>query len=139
MSTSIHVDILNLLRDNKETLGIPDNVTLQMDFLPSSGDALSYQPDQAPKTEKQWINGTRRNGLTFSVLAVTDGDSTSAPNIKAAGWLEAIGALFGGMNNFALSEQRTVIQGNVETPAILRRTEDNRVVYSILIEITYKE
>lgn len=134
---SVSVDIMKLLQKSQKALQLPKS--LQMDYLPEKGDALSYQPDQAPKVVKSWINGSKVYSLAFSVLAVTDGSSTSAPNIRAVGWLEAIGSLFEGMSNFALSDSRIVISGEMQTPAIIRRTEDGRLVYAISIEIRYKE
>lgn len=137
--SSIHADILQLISDKAEALGLPAGVSIGMDFLALEGDAVSYQPNQAPKTSKAWIDGTKTYALSFSILAVTDGSQTSAPNIEAVNWLESIAALFEGMNNFSLSDERTVISGVIQTPAIIRRTEDNRLVYSIDIEIEYKE
>lgn len=134
---SINHDILSLLLESREALELPE--TIQMDFLPSSGDAISYQPNSAPKVVRAWIDGTATYSLTFSILAITDGSSTSAPNLRAVEWLDAIATLFTGMNNFALDSGRTVISGACDTPAILRRTEDSRVSYAIEITIDYKE
>lgn len=134
---SIQRELMELILSVRGELGLPD--ALQADFLPEQGDALSFQSDNVPKLAKSYINGSAEYNYAFSILAVTKGTETSAPNIKAMGWLEAIGDLFDGMNNFHLSDARTVIKGETTTPAIITRTQENRVVYSIQISIRYKE
>lgn len=134
---SIQRELMELILAVREEFGLPE--TLQADFLPEKGDALSFQSDNVPKLAKSYINGSAEYNYAFSILAVTDGTETSAPNIRAMEWLEALGDLFDGMNGFRLSDTRTVITGETTTPALITRTQDNRVVYSIQISIRYKE
>ena len=134
---SIQRELMELILANREALSLPEN--LQADFLPTEGDALSFQSDNVPKLAKSYISGTSEYNYAFSILAVTDGSVTSAPNLTAMNWLSALGDLFDGMHNFHLSDTRTIISGETTTPAIITRTQDNRIVYSIQITIRYKE
>lgn len=133
----IRHDLMALILSVRDQLGLPDS--LQADFLPVEGDALSFQSDVTPKIRKAYINGTQEWQYAFSLLAVTDGGTTSAPNLRAMGWLESLGALFEGMHDYPLSDTRTVRQGETTTPALITRTQDGRIVYSIQISIVYKE
>lgn len=134
---SIQRELMELILSLREELGLP--AELQADFLPVKGDALSFQSDEVPKLYKSYITGTAEYQYAFTILAVTDGNSTSAPNLKAIGWLEAIGDYFDGIHDFPLSEKRTIEYGETATPALVQRTADNRLVYSISINISYKE
>lgn len=133
----IRHDLMSLLLSVRDQLDLPED--LQADFLPAEGDALSFQSDVTPKIRKAYINGNQEWQYAFSILAVVDGDTTSAPNLKAMGWLESLGALFEGMHDYPLSDTRIVRQGETTTPALITRTQDGRVVYSIQISIVYKE
>lgn len=133
----IRHDLMSFILSVRDDMELPE--TLQADFLPVEGDALSFQSDVTPKLGKAYINGTQEWQYAFSILAVTDGSATSAPNLRAMGWLEAIGALFEGMHDYRLSDRRTIRNGETSTPALTTRTQDGRIVYSIQISITYKE
>lgn len=135
---SIIRELIEFIMSCSKELNLP--AVIAMDYLPSKGDALSFQSDMAPKLEKAYIGGTKQYAMPFTILASTDGATeTSVPNITAVGWLEALGSLFEGMCNYRLSESRTIIKGETMTPAIITRTESNRLVYAISISIKYQE
>lgn len=134
---SIQRELMEFIISVQEELNLPSS--LQADFLPEKGEALSFQSDNVPKRTKSYINGSSEYQYAFTILAVTDGEQTSAPNIKAMSWLESLGDLFDGMHNFHLSDSRTITSGETATPAIVTRTQGNRLVYSIQISINYKE
>ena len=68
---SIQRELMELILTNREALSLPEN--LQADFLPTEGDALSFQSDNVPKLAKSYISGTSEYNYAFSILAVTDG------------------------------------------------------------------
>jgi hypothetical protein len=138
MSTSVVQDILLLLEDGKDVLGLPS--WLQMDRLPEKGDGISVQMAKTPKILRQYITGKSKQRATFEVLArTTELEQTSSANLTATNWLEAIGALFSGMHDFVLSETRTITSGEVTSPSIVTRTDGNRITYSITVEIEFTE
>lgn len=137
-SVSLTQDLLALLEDGKQPLGLPD--WLQMDRLPEKGDGISLQMAKRPKVLKTYITGKSINKASFEVLARTvEKEHTSVPNLKATDWLEAIGALFSGMERFVLSEKRIITMGEVTSPSIVGRMNDGVITYSITVEITYTE
>ncbi len=138
ISTSLTQDLLALLEDGKESLGLPN--WLQMDNLPERGDGISLQMEKRPKVLTKYITGKSKNQASFAVLARTVmKEQTSVPNLKATDWLEAIGALFSGMERFVLSEKRIITRGEVTSPSIVGKQTDGQITYSITVEITYTE
>lgn len=135
---SLTEDLLNLLVDVKPALSLP--AWTQLDCLPKSGDGISLQMAKTPKTQKTYITGKTIKQASFEVLAkTTESKNTSLPNLTATGWLEAIGALFAGMNKFALSASRTITKGEHTSPSIVSRDDDSQVTYSLAVEIVYTE
>lgn len=134
---SIQREILELMINNAEALGLPKNI--QMDYLPSKQDALALQPDASPKVEKAYIGGSKVCSFSFTILASTAGLKSSEPQMRAIDWLNAIGDLFENMSNFRLSDKRVIISGETMTPALVSRSENGRLVYSISINIRYEE
>lgn len=138
ITPSLTQDLLALLEDGKESLGLPD--WLQMDRLPEKGQGISLQMAKRPKVLKTYITGKSVNQASFEVLARTvEKEKTSLPNLEATDWLEAIGALFSGMDRFALSDKRIITKGECTSPSIVTRTDDGTVTYSMAVEITYTE
>lgn len=138
ISTSLTQDLLALLEDGKESLGLPN--WLQMDRLPEKGAGISLQMAKRPKVLKTYITGKSINQASFEVLAKNiEKEKTSLPNLEATNWLEAIGALFSGMERFVLSEKRIITKGEATSPSIVGRTDDTTVTYSMAVEITYTE
>lgn len=137
-NTSLVQDLLKLLDDGKQTLGLPS--WLQMDKLPEKGSGISLQMGKRPKILTTYITGKSKKHATFEVLARNvEKEKTSLPNLQATNWLEAIGALFSGMERFVLSESRIITKGECTSPSIVGRTEDGTVTYSMAVEITYTE
>lgn len=134
---SIQREIMELMINNAEALGLPKNI--QMDYLPPNMDAIALQPDASPKVEKAYIGGSKVCTFPFTMLATTKGSKSSEPSIKAMDWLNAIGALFEGMSNFQLSTSRKILNGETMTPALVNRHQDGRLIYSISINIRYED
>lgn len=138
ISAPLIKDLVLLLVSNRTALGIP--TTVRMDRIMQDGDCISIAMNGTPKTEKQYINGSRVRQSSFGVLAATDESTSDAQNLKAVSWLEAIGALFEGMNKFALSKERTILEATqVTMPTIVSRTDSGRVTYVLTISIRYRE
>ncbi|MEA5031985.1 MAG: hypothetical protein VB025_07525 [Sphaerochaeta sp.] len=138
MSNPLVKDIVLLLVVNRTALGIP--TTVRMDRLMETGDSVSVAMRGTPKTLKEYINGSRVRSGDFDVLGITDEGTSDAQNLAVVTWLEAIGALFEGMRNFALSANRTVIEATqVTTPTIVSRSDTGRVSYVLNISIKYRE
>lgn len=135
--SSIHRDLMEHFISIADELGLPRQIAL--DFLPSRQDALSIQPDANPKTEKAYIGGSKVCLFPFTVLATTSGAKSSAPSLKAIDWLNSIGSHFEGMSNYRLSDNRTILNGETMTPALLARNADGQLVYSMSISIRYEE
>lgn len=135
--SSIHKDLIELFIRIAPDLNLP--TTIGLDYLPAKMDALSIQPDANPKTEKAYIGGSKVCNFPFTVLASTGGSKSSAPSLKAIEWLNAIGLLFDKMNNYRLSDTRTILSGETMTPALLTRGADGQMVYSMSISIRYEE
>ena len=137
-NTSLVQDLLKLLDDGKQTLGLPS--WLQMDKLPEKGSGISLQMGKRPKILTTYITGKSKKQATFEVLARNvEKEKTSLPNLQATNWLEAVGALFSGMERFVLSESRIITKGECTSPSIVGRKEDGTVTYSMAVEITYTE
>lgn len=131
-------DLVMLLIANRTELGIPTNV--RMDRLMETGDSVSVVMNGTPKTLKEYVNGSRVRRASFDVMAITDEAASDANNLKAMEWLEAIGALFEGMNRFALSDTRTINEATqVTMPSIVSRTDTGRITYVLNINIEYRE
>ncbi len=139
MSVPLVKDLVMLLVNNRASLGIPD--TVRMDRLMEKGDSVSVAMNGVPKTLKEYINGSRVRRAAFDVLVITDeNENHSGQNLVAVSWLEAVGALFEGMREFALSASRTVVQATqVTIPTIVSRTETGRISYVLNISIEYRE
>jgi len=131
-------DLVMLIVNNRTELGIP--TTVRMDRLEESGDSISVAMNGTPKTLKEYINGTKVRKASFDVLAITTETASDAQNLQAVEWLEAIGALFEGMNRFTLSGTRTIVGATqVTMPTIVSRNESGRVSYVLNISIEYRE
>ena len=131
-------DLVMLIVDNRTELGIP--TTVRMDRLMETGSSVSVAMNGTPKTLKEYIDGTKIRRASFDVLAITDETATDARNLQAVEWLEAIGALFEGMNRFTLSATRTINEATqVTMPSIVSRTDAGRVTYVLNITIEYRE
>jgi len=138
MSTPLVKDLVLLLVANRTALGIP--TTVRMDRLMESGDSISVAMNSVPKTEKEYINGAKVRQASFGVLAVTSEAVSDIQNLAAVSWLDAIGELFEGMNNFSLSSGRTIIEATqVTMPTIVSRTDTGRITYVLNISIKYRE
>lgn len=128
--SAIVQDVIELLLTSRTALGLP---AVSMDFLPETGDALSVQA-QDPKVFKTFIDGTKFYRFVFVLMARTD----NTARLSAFTWLEACGALFSGMDNFAISSTRHVIDGESNTPSIISQTE-SRITYGMTVTIKYME
>ena len=73
---SIQRELMELILANREALSLPES--LQADFLPTEGDALSFQSDNVPKLAKSYISGTSEYNYAFSILAVLWATSSTA-------------------------------------------------------------
>jgi hypothetical protein len=138
MSEPLVKDLVLLLVANRTELGIP--ATVRMDRLMETGDSISVAMRGNPKTLKEYINGSRVRSADFDVLGITSEGASDAQNLTVVSWLEAIGALFEGMKNFELSDERTVVEATqVTMPTIVSRTDTGRVTYVLNIAIKYRE
>ena len=129
--SAIVQDVVELLITKWTLLSLP---AVTMDYLPETGDGLSVQA-QEPKAYKAFIDGTKFYRFVFTLMARTD----NSKRLTAVAWLEACGALFSGMKNFALSATRNVIDGESSTPSIISQTEQGRITYGMTVTIKYME
>lgn len=131
-------DLVMLIVSNRTDLSIPDRV--RTDRLMETGDSISIAMRGVPKVAKEYINGAKHLTATFDVLAITDQGASDAQSLQAVDWLEAIGALFEGMNRYTLSTSRTITKATQTTmPTIVGRTAEGRISYVITVSIEYEE
>lgn len=131
-------DLVMFIISNRTDLGIPQ--TVRMDKLMGEGDSISVAMRGVPKAYITYVNGSRKLRANFDVLGITEEGANDAKSLQVVKWLEAIGATFEGMNNFALSSERTILSASqVTMPTIVGRSDDGRISYVMNVTIDYKE
>lgn len=128
--------IIAFLNAQAEKVGLP---SVKVDFL-ATKDALSLQTIAQPSVEKEYIDGTTIRKMSFRLVRKgREEQSSSVSSLNIISSLEAFALLFEGMDDFELDDNYTIIRADVTLPSIIAREPEKEVVYSVTVNITYKE
>lgn len=128
--------IITFLNAQAKKVGLP---SVKVDYL-ATKDALSLQTIAQPSIERQYIDGTAIRKMSFRLVRKgEEKQSSSLPSLNIISSLEAFALLFEDMDDFKLDDTYTIIRADVTLPSIIAREAEKEVVYSVTINITYKE
>lgn len=129
--------LLNFMNEQAKFAGLP---SVNLDYLSTSAESLSMQTIANPSIFKEYLDGTIIRKLSFALAQSGKGESTSSlKSLEILKSLSAFALLFEGMNNFILDEKFIIVSSDVGTPSIVDRENTGDIVYSVTININYKE
>lgn len=128
--------IIAFLNTQAKKVGLP---SVMVDYL-ATKDCLSLQTISQPSVDKEYIDGTTIRKVSFRLMR-KGGEkiSSSLSTLDIISSLEAFGLLFEGMDNFPLDDSYIIVRANVTLPSIVAREAEKEVVYSVTVNVTYKE
>lgn len=128
--------IIAFLNAQAKTVGLP---SVMVDYL-ATKDSLSLQTISQPSIEMEYIDGTTIRKVSFRLLQKGGEKATSSlSSLKIISSLEAFALLFEGMDDFQLDDNYTIIRADVTLPSIIAREAEKEVVYSVTVNVSYKE
>ena len=139
MNTTILEDVMTLINSNSEALNVPK---AYIDFLGISrtDGALSIQSISSERIVKSYIDGSGEYQVTFRLsLRKKAGTASSAVPLEIIEALEALAALFSGMNDYRFPSGRIVRRGEATTPSIIDRDDQGFITYGESVTLTYAE
>lgn len=140
MDTTILEDVMDLINREYEALDVP---VAYLDFLKMGGrsdGALAIQSIASGKVIKEYIDGSGEYQASFRLtLRKKAGTASSAVPLEIIESLEALAALFSGMNDFRLPSGRIVRRAEVTTPSIIDRDDQGFIAYGVSVTLIYAE
>lgn len=140
METTILEDVMDLINGEHEALGTP---VAYLDLLKIGGradGALAIQSIAAEKVIKRYIDGSGEYQVTFRLsLRKKAGTASSAVPLEIIEALEALAALFSGMNDYRFPSGRIVRRGEATTPSIIDRDDQGFITYGESVTLIYAE
>ena len=139
MSGTILEDIMDLINSEREGLGLP---AAYLDYLGvgRQDGALSVQSIASAKVVKQYIDGSGEYQVSFRIsFRKKAGTASSAVPLEQIEALEALSALFSGMNDFRLGSGRIVRRAEATAPSIIDRDDQGNTAYGVSVTLIYAE
>lgn len=140
MSGTILEDIMDLINGEHEALGTP---VAYLDLLKIGGradGALAIQSIASAKVVKQYIDGSGEYQVSFRIsFRKKAGTASSAVPLEQIEALEALSALFSGMNDFRLGSGRIVRRAESTAPSIIDRDDQGNTAYGVSVTLIYAE
>ena len=139
METTILEDVMDLINGEHEALMVP---VAYLDFLGigRSDGALAIQSIASEKMIKRYIDGSGEYQASFRLsLQKKAGTASSAVPLEIIEALEALSALFSGMNDYRFPSGRIVRRGEATTPSIIDRNDQGFVTYGVSVTLIYAE
>ena len=139
MESTILEDVMDLINGEHEAIGVP---VAYLDFLGigRSDGALAIQSIASRKVIKRYIDGSGEYQATFRLtLRKKAGTASSAVPLEIIEALEALAALFAGMNDYRFPSGRIVRSGEVTAPSIIDRDDQGYITYGMSVTLVYAE
>ena len=140
MTSTILEDVMDLINGEHEALGLP---VAYLDFLGMGGraeGALAIQSIASAKVIKAYIDGSGEYQASFRLsLRKKAGTASSAVPLEIIEALEALSALFSGMNDYRFPSGRIVRRGEATTPSIIDRDDQGFIAYGVSVTLIYAE
>ena len=130
---------MDLINSEHEALGVP---AAYLDFLGTGkdGGALAMQSIASTRIIKAYIDGSGEYQTAFRIaIRRKAGTASSAVPLEIIEALEAIAALFLGMNDFRLPSGRIIRRCEVTTPSLLYTDDQGFSTYAVSITLIYAE
>ena len=137
--TTVIEDVMDLLNGEREGLGLP---AAYLDYLGigRQDGALSIQTIASAKAVKTYIDGSGEYQVAFRIsLRKKAGTASSAVPLEQIEALEALSALFSGMNDFRFPSGRIVRRAEVTAPSVIDRDDQGFVTYGVSVTLIYAE
>ena len=140
MDTTILEDIMDLINSEHKALGIP---AAYLDFLGTGSTpegALAVQSIASSKVIKRYIDGSGEYQASFRLsMRKKAGTASSAVPLEIIEALEALAALFSGMNDYRFPSGRIVRRGEAATPSVIIRDDQGFITYGVSVTLVYAE